>query len=258
MPFSRVGKLAQALVRDAVPQEARAAFAPGGDVPLGDDLTLGDLVLDSLVACFGRENGGETINRCERLVQLLEPGEEGVSVWRPVVLTTADCFALTAPGRCIYVTEGLLRSLSADEAPLALILAHEISHHTLGHVASTDGLWWREWLGERAVLPALTRTSINRLLFSAEQEYAADSEGLALCHRAGVDLIRCLALFDQIASWEETARTLGAPLPGDWLSGSTPFRAWLRERLSGYPTPAARKEAAEVQRILLQTGGAMR
>ncbi|HEY5743155.1 MAG TPA: hypothetical protein VIS99_11495 [Terrimicrobiaceae bacterium] len=41
------------------------------------------------------------------------------------------------------------------------------------------------------------------------------------------------------------------------MTGSTPLRTWLRERLSGYPSLAARREAAEVQKVLLETGGGM-
>jgi hypothetical protein len=55
-----------------------------------------------------------------------------------------------------------------------------------------------------------------------------------------------------LARWEEAGRDLGASLPGHWLGGATPFRAWLRERVSGYPTLAARREAADAERVLLE------
>ena len=223
-------------------------------MPLSEDLTAGDLVLDWLVARFGRENGGETINRCERLLQLLAPGDDGLSFWQPVVLTTNDVTALTAPGRIIYVTEGILQLVGDDDAPLAMALAHEIAHHLLGHVAGSAANRWRDWLGEASGLPIIAAACINRSLFSPDQEYAADREGLALCHRSGFDLGRCVALFDILARYEDDVRALGDALPFDWLKPSTPFRAWVRERLSGYPTLAARREAAEVQRVVLERG----
>ncbi|HEY5812153.1 MAG TPA: hypothetical protein VIT23_05835 [Terrimicrobiaceae bacterium] len=52
----------------------------------------------------------------------------------------------------------------------------------------------------------LPNTQINRLLFSAEQELAADRTGLTLCYDAGFDLRDCLALFDHLANWKETVR----------------------------------------------------
>lgn len=255
MSFSRLGKLAQAFARSAAAPsgKASASGAPGADVPLDEDLTIGDVVLDWLVSCYGRENGGETINRCERLLQRIAPGEDGLSPWRPVVLTTSDFFALTAPGRCVYITEGFLQTLHSDDAAVALVLAHEIAHHTLGHVASAGDSRWRDWLGEAAALPVIATAAINRLLFSAEQEFAADRAGLTLCHDAGFDLRGCLALFDHLAKWEETVRALGDSFPADWLTGSTPLRTWLRERLSGYPSLVARREAAEVQKVCLET-----
>jgi hypothetical protein len=35
-------------------------------------------------------------------------------------LRTSDCLALTAPGRIIYVSEGLLQMIGDNDAPLAL------------------------------------------------------------------------------------------------------------------------------------------
>ena len=74
----------------------------------------------------------------------MAPGEDGLSSWRPVVLTTSSFFALTAPGRCVYVSEGFLQTLGSDEAALAFTLAHEIAHHNLGHVASAGDNRWRD------------------------------------------------------------------------------------------------------------------
>lgn len=213
MPFSRLGKLAQAIVHSRTAPSGRATDrgAVGSDVSLNEDVTIGDLALEWLTTSYGRENGGETINRCERILQLLAPSEDGLSLWQPVVLTTDGVLALTAPGRAIYVTVGLLQMIGAK---------------------------------------------INRLLFSPEQEYAADRDGLARCHRAGFDLTRCITLFDVLARWVDSGRELGVNFAGDWLGDSTPFRAWLRERISGYPTLAERRAAAEVERTLLESGHA--
>jgi predicted Zn-dependent protease len=256
MPFSRLGKLAQAIAhsRTAPSGEATDRGPVGSDVSLNEDVTIGDLALAWLTTSYGRENGGETINRCERILQLLAPSADGLSLWRPVVLTTDSVLALTAPGRAIYVTLGLLQMIGDDDAPLALALAHEIAHHELGHVAVEAPGRWREWLGESAGLPVLATARINRWLFSPQQEYAVDRDGLARCHRAGFNLTRCITLFDVLARWVDSGRELGVDFAGDWLGDSTPFRAWLRERISGYPTLAERRAAAEVERTLLESG----
>ena len=254
MTLSRLTRLARAATHSSkTPAEsASTSMVPGGDVPLGEDLTVGDVVLEYLVSLYGRENGGETIERSERILQQLAAGPDGFSLWRPVVLTTSELCALTAPGRCIYVSTGLIGALS-DDAPLALALAHEIAHHTLGHVASAPPTQWRDCLGAASALSALAGPVVNRLLFSVEQEFAADREALNLCHRAGFNLPTCLDLYRIFSDWEETGRDCGVTFPGDRIGSSTALQRWMRARYSGYPRLAARREAAEVERILIQT-----
>jgi Zn-dependent protease with chaperone function len=154
------------------------------------------------------------------------------------------------------VSTGLIGALS-DDAPLALMLAHEIAHHILGHVASAPQSQWRDCLGAASAFSALAAPAINRLLFSVEQEFAADREALNICHRAGFDLTRCLDLYRILSDWEETGRDIGVTFPGDRIGSSTGLQRWMRARYSGYPSLAARREAAEVERILIETANAV-
>lgn len=95
-------------------------------------------------------------------------------------------------GRCqFYLTTGLLQRASDDQ--LRGVMAHEIAHEDLGHVAKAQALgagisagvaWLEQWLpGSSAVTPfagALIARSYGR-----SEEYIADRHALELLARAG-------------------------------------------------------------------------
>jgi predicted Zn-dependent protease len=99
--------------------------------------------------------------------------------------------AANAGGGQFYVTTGLLRKATDDQ--LRGILAHEIAHEDLGHVAKLQtlgaglgiGIVLLEQLlpGSSAVTP-LAGNLIARG-YSRTEEYAADRHGVTILNRAG-------------------------------------------------------------------------
>lgn len=99
--------------------------------------------------------------------------------------------AANAGGGQFYVTTGLLRKATDDQ--LRGILAHEIAHEDLGHVAKLQtlgaglglGIVLLEQLlpGSSAVTP-LAGSLIARG-YSRTEEYAADRHGVTILNRAG-------------------------------------------------------------------------
>lgn len=53
----------------------------------------------------------------------------------PIVLWSPLYGAWTLPGRYLYITSELQQTLQSDDA-VAFVLAHEMAHHDLGHVAA--------------------------------------------------------------------------------------------------------------------------
>lgn len=61
--------------------------------------------------------------------------------WRAGVLDSEDWNAFAAPGGYLWITRGALRALE-DEAELAFVLAHEMSHVALRHEAPPPAPGW--------------------------------------------------------------------------------------------------------------------
>jgi predicted Zn-dependent protease len=121
-------------------------------------------------------------------------------------------------GRCqFFVTTGLLQRASDDH--LRGVMAHEIAHEDLGHVAKAQALgaginagvaWLEQWLpGSGAVTPlagALIARSYGR-----SEEYAADRHAIDLLSRAGYSK----AIMADTLSW---IRRAGGNRGGGFLS----------------------------------------
>jgi predicted Zn-dependent protease len=100
--------------------------------------------------------------------------------------------AANAGGCQFYVTTALVQGASDDQ--LRGVLAHEIAHEDLGHVAKAQvlgaginaGVAWLEQLlpGSRALAP-LAGTLIART-FGRSEEYAADRHAIEILQRAGL------------------------------------------------------------------------
>src|SRR5215471_11915160 len=95
--------------------------------------------------------------------------------------------------RCpmIYFTRRLLELCRTDEEA-AFVVAHQLAHHDLGHVAIFHG-----WANKIARLPgatlfALFFFALEKRLYGPEKECHADRHGLDLCLTAGYSASKCL------------------------------------------------------------------
>ncbi|MGC1174162.1 M48 family metalloprotease [Polaromonas sp.] len=131
--------------------------------------------------------------------------------WTFAVLDDPGFNAFAAPGGYVFVTKGLLERV-ADEAELAGILAHEITHVTAKHhlqaIAKTAraGLLTRvigsQVKGELAGAVSAQFLSLGRDLYSRgldqTDEFDADRSGVALAARAGFDPYGLVAVLQQL------------------------------------------------------------
>lgn len=130
--------------------------------------------------------------------------------WSFAVLDDPGFNAFAAPGGYIFVTKGLVDSL--DEAELAGILAHEITHVTdkhhlqalrtkarAGMLTQLAGSQLRNNLGGAVSAQFL---ALGRNLYSSgldqEDEFNADRNGVALAARAGFDPYGLASVLQQL------------------------------------------------------------
>lgn len=131
------------------------------------------------------EIGQRVVGIAGRLNQVRAPR----SAKRAYVVTDLDHVALTVPGRHVYVSHRLARTLEHDDA-LAFVIAHEMAHHDLHHLVNR--------LATVPATMAMARviSNLGALILGPERELAADARGMGLCLQAGYDRDRCLTALE--------------------------------------------------------------
>ncbi len=132
--------------------------------------------------------------------------------WTFIVLDDSGYNAFAAPGGYVFVTKGLI-DRCADEAELAGILAHEITHVTAKHhlhamrKTAQSGVFTQllaSQIKTNAVgnLVASQFLALGRNLYARgldqTDEYHADRSGVALAARAGFDPYGLVAVLQQL------------------------------------------------------------
>jgi hypothetical protein len=189
----------------------------------------------------------ERIRRVELRLQAGRPESERLVVEIPWL---EEPTAFTAPGRYIYFSRPLYEVCATDEQ-VAFVVAHEIAHHDLGHVALFRG--WTDTIVRLpgAALFALFFHGLERLVYGPQRECEADRHGLDLCLAAGYDGGRCLEFFDIL---QQRALDMGdldavyGPDVGadDGLDPNarwtTKARIWAWQKSRGYPAIRDRRQ----------------
>ncbi|WP_394828943.1 M48 family metalloprotease [Pendulispora albinea] len=148
------------------------------------------------------EKSGWAPELCERVATRLQGADPTSLRKRPVVFWSEQRTAFAVPGRYIYVGRRLLEEAMPEDA-VALLFAHELAHHRLGHVKQMlPALRWARQLPIARVASFLAVTAV-RLVTSREQEAKADAWALDRCLDVGYDGRACLQLFDVLRTVAE-------------------------------------------------------
>jgi predicted Zn-dependent protease len=165
-------------------------------------------------------------------LQAERPPEER---FRVEILWTAEVTAFTAPGRWVYLSRRLLERCLYEDA-VAMVVAHEIAHHDLGHLDGVSPLMWMA----------------RQRLRGAEDEAQADAHGFNLCLAAGYDPWRALHLFDVLEAHALDVGARSAVFGPEQamdaaLAGEPEWKVellrWVHTRRTGYLPLRERKEA---------------
>ena len=141
--------------------------------------------------------------------------------YRITILNSGAVNAFALPSGQLYVTRGLA-GLADDDAELASVLAHEMSHVIARHAAIREDRAKRAALVSSVVnqvlsnpetgARALAKSKIALASFSRAQEYEADAMGVGISARAGFDAYgaaRFLTAMGRNASLKTAAATPG-------------------------------------------------
>ncbi len=169
--------------------------------PIGEEeeITIGQAVA---LEAFSRFDGAYTNEALVRYVNLVGRTIADVSDrpnlhYKFAILNSLEQNAFAAPGGYIFVTIGLLKTLS-NEAELAGVLAHEIAHVTQQHMLKTIrrgailsnvseftmAAMKKDPEMFAGVIDEATNTLFNKGL-DKELEYEADALGIEYAYRAG-------------------------------------------------------------------------
>jgi predicted Zn-dependent protease len=166
--------------------------------------------------------------------------------------------AFAIPGGDIYISSGMLK-LANDDAELACVLGHEISHVTRRHVAqklvqqvgleALLGLALGDQPGILAGLAAQVAGTGVLLKFSRDHEREADEYGLPLCNSAGYDPMGFVRMFEKIRRQGEAGAAAAFlqshPLPSERIDDAKQRIIAMRAR--GTATNQRRYSAFKAQ-----------
>ena len=196
--------------------------------------------------------------------------------WKFIVLDTDGVNAFAAPGGIIHVTRGLL-GLTKNEAELAGVLGHEITHvaakHTVraiqqGKVVSLGSDAAGQGSTRDEILSKLSQHAYHMLLdgeFSRDDENEADEKGVRLANKLGYDphgLVDVLEKIDARNSGREDRNGLFASHPATKDRIAKLEKQIAAEKLSAKATVEARYEknihveAKPVSELALNVDGA--
>jgi hypothetical protein len=238
-----------------VPEDgsSRARWKGEAPPPPADGNAVGEWVHGVVMDAYGAERAGWAPERTERVMERLQQSRPEDARLTAEVLWISDVNAFTAPGRYVYISRRLLERCATDESA-ALVLAHEIAHHDLGHTDLFGG--WMENVprGLGSTLLAGVFQAAAKRCYGPEREADADRHALRLCLAAGYDPGACLKLFDVL---EADALDHGDAdgVFGPWaayapeVDGTARWRSdlevWMWERARGYPSLRERRAALE-------------
>ena len=196
-----------------------------------------------LLARYGMEHETWAVERIARVMKKLNGVRRGKPKLEGHILGLSQYNAFTLPGPHLYISRRLLERC-ANDAEAAMILAHEVAHHDLGHLDTYAG--WAKRLPRVAAaeLVALVSRMLERKIHSQEHELAADAHALVLCGKAKFALEECVGMFDILRMHAIDVGDLDAAYGEDDDDQPTGVLGTLFKKLKrSHPSIAARKEA---------------
>lgn len=166
-----------------------------------EKLPLDERIRKILLLGFGLRTRDFSHEAVERVMATLNRARSPLPPIIAEVLWMSAPVAFIVPGRYAYISRSLIEYCASDAA-VALVLAHEIAHHDLGHTERIGRILAAQSLAHvPSRLAIIVLEVLSNLLYSRDRELAADAHALDLCRRAGFDPQACLQSFDVLTRW---------------------------------------------------------
>ena len=253
-------------VSEAFTQMDEALAASPLEMTLEDEYFLGRAVAAEILRVYRPYTANPALtaylNKIVLAITINSPKPTLFSGYRVEILDTDEIYAFATPGGHIFISRGLI-DIAPSEDALAAVIAHEVAHIQLRHVASIlsnertvqdlaavaerSALMAARHLTDQessAIFQASLTASINVLFrdgYSREQEFEADQKARLLLINAGYDpgaLVEMLRILDQMHRPGNISRTHPSPAMRIANLENTPVNVW---RVPGRETQAARE-----------------
>ncbi len=221
---------------------------------------LGAMIFAAIKENCVIEKSDWALKKVTRVMTKLESINTNIPPYKIVIPWLDQFSAFTAPGPYIFISRKLFELCRTDEI-LALIIAHEMAHHELGHF-SVFPTWFKNItsFNVQMLLMAPYRAFESRI-FGPENECDADKRAIENCIKAGFNPILCLELFDVLEKYALDVHDLdmvyGPSESDDELlddaSWDTKFKIWLFQRKRGYLPIRDRKKMLETYLLSINT-----
>ena len=198
--------LAQTTTRSAQP--GFNLFTVQQDVDLGRQSAL---EVEKKVPMLNDASTNAYLNRIIARLAAVAPGAK--YPYRIKAVNDGEINAFALPGGPMYVNRGLIDA-ARNEAELAGVLAHEMSHVALRHgtnqaskayltrsgISILGGLFGKQGGSTSQIVNAVGGVGLNTLFlkFSRDDEYQADATGAEIMARAGYDPNAMASFFEQL------------------------------------------------------------
>jgi len=212
-----------------------------GDFQFEKGASFGEWLHDEMHEAVSFETEAWALDRVRRVDDRLQAGRPEAHRLLVEIPWMEEVTAFTAPGRYIYFSRSLYQ-LCAMDAQVALVIAHEIAHHDLGHINLFAG-----WAPRIAKLPgakffAFAFHVLEQHLYGPTMECDADRHGLDLCLEAGYNAQECLELFRILEQYaldmKDCDMVYGPEMSDDELdenaSWKTKAEIWAWQHKRGY------------------------
>jgi len=210
---------------------------------------IGDMLYDAITENLVVESAPWAVERVDRVLTRLHSARGKGRQFTVVIPWINEPTAFTAPGRYIFVARSLFQIFDCDDMA-AMVIAHEMSHHDLGHINVFPNWLPNITLADAKLLMFVLYRIVEMRIYGPEQECDADRNALELCLTAGYDGEACLRLFDKLEKLAldmgDVDGVFGPDEADDELSEdaswSTKMRIWLYQRKRGYLPIRDRRE----------------